>query len=1161
MAQGPVGESKLSGLCSKIMEVGWLLAVVITPLYFNVHSTRVFEPDKLTMLRSVALVMAGAWAVKWIEYRARGRKGTDLTWRTPLVLPTLCTVAVYLASTAFSIVPYVSVFGSYQRLQGTYTTLAYVVVFLVILQELRTRRQLDRLLTIVILNSLPIALYGFLQRSGQDPLPWAGDTETRITSSMGNPIFVAAYLIMAAPPTLARVVDCFKAILTDEDTGAGDVVRASAYIFIFLVQIAAIWFSGSRGPLMGLLAGLAVWAYVGLLRLQRAARSEAAAERAALGRDLLHGGLFGLATMAAAALVGLAARAASAPLGAKGGSESTIAAIAAAISVLGLWMGMIVTRRGWRWLWFSAVVIAVVLATAFLVVNLEPRAREWAQTQPWLGKLDDVLQSESGTGKVRSLIWQGSVELILPHAPIEAPPTGEYPEGWTDPFNLLRPLVGYGPESMYVAYNDFYPPELGHYESRTASPDRSHNETLDSLVITGLLGFGVYVWLFGGSFYFGLRWLGLLPPDWRRTAFFALMAGGAIVASAAVIPTLGVHFIALAIPVGMVGGLFVYLVLHGFSTYKDELIAQEHPHALLLTGILAGIVGHLIEINFGIAIAATRTTFWAYLGVFVVAGHGLLRQGAQVEQVEAGGGEPSRRRRRRRRRPRSATGTDKALREWAAPVLVSAVLVGFVLATLVYDFTTNTEELDGGLGIVSTMLRGGDLGAAHGAWLPLLILFVPAWLVSGAVLVAAIAREQREFAGHCPVPAAVLLFFGVSFLVAFGFSFALGETMAEMVRSPAETVTELAERAGTELVCYYGFVVFTMVVGGLALYSGERPWPRANASASGLVTLAVVAVLAAVAVGGTNVSPIRADIIQKVAASYENLNRTAVAVELYSAAIDLVPREDRYYLDLGRSLLDYSVATADASEREDSLQTTENVLLQAREISHLNTDHSANLARMYRSWAGLTAYTERQPTLVEESARNYRYATSLSPQNVLLWNEWAVLEFYYRGDEARYQELLETSIALDDGFYETWMIQADVHLVQREYAEAIPLLERALELDFSAQPEPGRPHWHWVSEGFTVPVNYPTASAWYAYGHALAVVEQYEESAAALDTLLDAAPTSAYAWDCHRLLAIAYANLGQPAEAIQQVQMALQMAPPEHVPVLEELLGQLVGSA
>jgi len=40
--------SKLSAFCDRIIEVGWLAAVIAAPLFFNVYSSRVFEPDKLT---------------------------------------------------------------------------------------------------------------------------------------------------------------------------------------------------------------------------------------------------------------------------------------------------------------------------------------------------------------------------------------------------------------------------------------------------------------------------------------------------------------------------------------------------------------------------------------------------------------------------------------------------------------------------------------------------------------------------------------------------------------------------------------------------------------------------------------------------------------------------------------------------------------------------------------------------------------------------------------------------------------------------------------------------------------------------------------------------------------------------------------------------------
>ena len=52
-----MNSTKLCAFCDKIIEMCWTLAVVITPLFFNVYSSRVFEPDKLTTLRTLALLL------------------------------------------------------------------------------------------------------------------------------------------------------------------------------------------------------------------------------------------------------------------------------------------------------------------------------------------------------------------------------------------------------------------------------------------------------------------------------------------------------------------------------------------------------------------------------------------------------------------------------------------------------------------------------------------------------------------------------------------------------------------------------------------------------------------------------------------------------------------------------------------------------------------------------------------------------------------------------------------------------------------------------------------------------------------------------------------------------------------------------------------------
>ena len=229
-------DTKLSRLCDGLLEAGWLVAVISIPLFFNIHSERVFEPDKLTLMRSIALFMALVVLVRFIE--RRGWQDLHIVswrdeisiWRKPFVLPVAVLILVYFISTVFSITPRISWAGSYQRLQGTYSTLSYVVILVAVTTTIRSRIQIGRIVTAVIVTSIPISFYGLLQHFGLDPLPWGGDVEARVAGHMGNAIFVAAYLVMAVPLTLGRIIDAFTNILSDEQLSFADVLRSAQHI-------------------------------------------------------------------------------------------------------------------------------------------------------------------------------------------------------------------------------------------------------------------------------------------------------------------------------------------------------------------------------------------------------------------------------------------------------------------------------------------------------------------------------------------------------------------------------------------------------------------------------------------------------------------------------------------------------------------------------------------------------------------------------------------------------------------------------------------------------------------------------------------------------------------------------------------------------------------
>ena len=158
-----------------------------------------------------------------------------------LTIPILLVLGATVLSTALSIAPRVSIVGSYHRLQGLATMLAYVVLAVAVWATVRDREQLERAVTVAIVASVPAALYGIVQHLGLDPLPWATDERRRVIGPAGHPAFLAAYLMMIVPLVLGRLVAR---------------PRALAYGAILGVDLTALWLTGSRGAVLGLFAAL-----------------------------------------------------------------------------------------------------------------------------------------------------------------------------------------------------------------------------------------------------------------------------------------------------------------------------------------------------------------------------------------------------------------------------------------------------------------------------------------------------------------------------------------------------------------------------------------------------------------------------------------------------------------------------------------------------------------------------------------------------------------------------------------------------------------------------------------------------------------------------------------------------------------------------------------
>lgn len=1093
--------TKLSRFCLGVMEAAWLAAVSVIPIFFNIYSSRIFEPDKITILRSLALLTLAAWVIKLVDeggikWKADTRASSLFTylWNYPLIAPVIGLVVVYILSTIFSVTPSISLLGSWQRLQGTYTTFSYLVIFFSLIVNLRTHNQIKRLVTTVILASLPISLYGLLQRYQIDPIPWGGNVSIRIAANMGNSIFVAAYLIMVFPLTIGRMVEAFRAILTDNGDAKGSginsskqVIRATIYFFIAAIELIAIYMSGSRGPLLGLAAA----SFFILL-------------------------LFSI-------------------------------------------------YRHNRWLTFVTIGLAI-LGTAFLAVfNMSNGPLEALRSSPAIGRFGNLLNPESNSALVRQYIWEGTVKLVGIHDPLK------FPDGSTDKYSILRPLIGYGPESMYVAYNQYYQPELGQVEKRNASPDRAHNETWDSIVITGISGLLVYLSIFSAIFYYGLKWLGLINNNRNKYLFYICLVGGGAVGTIILIILKGIEFLGVGLPFGMIIGVVVYLTFYAlFSLSKTQPQKQNNPYSPLLIVLFAAIVGHFVEINFGIAIVATRTLFWIYAGLTLVVGY-VLPKVSQVEtqllpsdnKIEGKINQVNKRteklgagktRRHLARNRRSLIG-DKS--ELIRSALSGAVIVGIIIATLGFDYVTNSIHSTSIAVIILnslTRLANQDNAVSLG----ILMLIIITWF-SGILLYATENDkylEKNSWLKDLGVMAIISISLGVLFWILHGFSLA---GLASFIPGNQNDVITEVNSIGSLLTKYYLFIFLTILLVAFLL---PDEWPSRTispAAISGFIA-PVFLVLVFIFTNSSNLKVIHADVTFKMADPFTKNGQWQVATFLYKQALVITPKEDHYYLFLGRSYLEQAKITNAETDQDNLVLQAEKDLKVAQSINPLNTDHTANLARLYSWWAGKAATTSDRTDRAQKASDYYSTAVMLSPNNSTLWDEWAILFMQLVGQPQQAFDRLQHAMALDEKYSFTQGLLGDYYL--RIATSATDTSAKVQALTTSAS------YYRTAADVWKSTDTTSKASYLVSLGNVYTIIagidpqninqEKLQQAIDALLESIDAGLSQTDLWKVQEAVAKLYLQHGDKADAQYFANQALLTAPASATSRIQDLITQTI---
>ncbi|HEX9029151.1 MAG TPA: hypothetical protein VF823_08250, partial [Anaerolineales bacterium] len=751
---------------------------------------------------------------------------------------------------------------------------------------------------------------------------------------------------------------------------------------------------------------------------------------------------------------------------------------------------------------------------------------------------------------------------------------------------------------MYVAYNRFYPPELANIEKRDASPDRSHNETWDSLVTTGLLGFGVYLVLFSSVFYYALKWMEMITTRAQRNGFFLLLGVGGVLGAVGMVALRGIGYFGLGLPLGMIFGVLIYITAIALiGKFDPDLRKLDEPRALIMAAILAALLGHFAEINFGIAIAVSNTYFWAFTGLLIVLGYvfphytenlaaaapvtvsagrsqalepamagprgdvrsdprSYSRAEARLEarSSERGGRQPASSRndrsaaqkkgQRASRQAGRASGRTavSASPDWLPEALFGGLLLAVMLCTLTFNYVSNAMGGKSALSVLwtsLTRLKAADTGITSG----ILALVLITWLVSAVLLACEYSaqmgnRDWTRFLGTV---------LGVSFVTAFIYSVWHAGTLAAMLNSTAATIDDVLVEVGKYegLLGKYYFYLFLLVLAAGVVLS-MRTWQSRSSQAG--ITGAIVAagglVVVLLLASFTNLRVVQADIAFKLADPFARPNQWPVAISIYQHANDLAPKEDYYYLFLGRAYLEYAKTLTDANQREQTIALADRDLKKAQSLSPLNTDHTANLARLYSLWASTTSDAALRTQRAQISNNYFAETVSLSPNNAKDWDEWALLYMNLVSNPSEALSRLQHSLQIDPKYDWTYALLGDYYSSAAARSANDPAAKQA-NLQQAAE-------------------NYAKAlqlSKNASYANALGgVYTQLNQPQAAIDAYLQTikiTPSDPNIWQVYETLSGLYLKIGDSADALQAAQSALAAAPQDQKTRLQALVAQL----
>ena len=213
-----------------------------TPLILWPFTSEVFEFNKMVFVYAMTTLSVASWIIRMIIKKRFIFRRTILDW------PLIGYLVTSLASTLFSIDPRTSWLGYYSRFNGgMLSIISYSLLYWAFVSNMDHKSALSAM-RYMLYAAVIVSIYGILEHFGVDKNIWVQDVQNRVFSTLGQPNWLAAFLIALMPLAWSKMLNAKSQMLN---------YFLSALFFITLL------FTKSRSGFLGFVfADLIFWGFI-----------------------------------------------------------------------------------------------------------------------------------------------------------------------------------------------------------------------------------------------------------------------------------------------------------------------------------------------------------------------------------------------------------------------------------------------------------------------------------------------------------------------------------------------------------------------------------------------------------------------------------------------------------------------------------------------------------------------------------------------------------------------------------------------------------------------------------------------------------------------------------------------------------------------------------